>query len=317
MPVENLPMQTNASSRRQFLTAAAALLPLAGCGPTAPKVVETPVPKAPVPDVIGAQLYTVRNLIPDKAEETIKAIAEMGYKAVELGRADLPKLLPLCKKYNLATPAAHFEYACLTGNWANYGGKPPRAGYNLQAALAEAKKAGIEYFVIPYIAQQDRAGMGMFIRLANQLNQAGEMAAKMGMKVGYHNHAFEFTKYGKFTGFEILLENMDPEKSCIEFDIFWAQVAGNDPAALIRKYPKHIKLVHLKDLRANTPEMRAENVGKEAFQELGAGVINLAAVLESAKRVDVAHYFVEQDQTPGDPLASLKTSFDYLQKMKA
>jgi hypothetical protein len=63
--------------------------------------------------------------------------------------------------------------------------------------------------------------------------------------------------------------------------------------------------------------MRAENVGKEAFQELGAGVINLAAVLEAAKRVDVAHYFVEQDQTPGDPLASLKTSYDYLQKMKA
>lgn len=309
-------MKTFATSRRGFLTSAAALLPLAGCAPET-KVAEVTVPKAPVPDILGAQLYTVRSLIPDKAEETIKAIAEMGYKAVELGRADLPTLLPLCKKYNLATPSAHFEYATLTGKWENYGGKPPRPGYNLQVALTEAKKAGVEYFTIPYISPKDRAGMNMFIRLANQLNQAGELAAKQGIKVGYHNHAFEFTKYGKFTGFEILLENMDPDKAFIEFDIFWAKVAGNDPAALIRKYPRHIKLVHLKDMRANTPEMREENVAKESFKALGEGVIDLADVLEAAKRVGVAYCFVEQDQTPGDPLESLKASYDYLQKMKA
>lgn len=307
-------MKTIATSRRRFLTSAA-LLPLAGCAPEA-KVKEPPVPKAPVPDVLGAQLYTVRKQLAENAEETIKAVAEIGYKAVELLRADIPKVIPLCKKYNLAAPSAHFEYACLTGKWENYGGKPPRPGYNLQAALAEAKKAGIEYFTIPYISPKDRGGMNMFIRLANELNKAGEAAAKMGLKVGYHNHAFEFTKYGKFTGFEILLENMDPEKTFLELDIFWAKVAGNDPAALIRKYPKHIKLLHLKDVRVNTPETREENVAPEAFKPLGEGVIDLAEVLKAAKGIGVAYSFVEQDQAE-DPLAALKASYDYLQKMKA
>lgn len=307
-------MRTFATNRRRFLTSTAALLPLAGCAPQT-KVAEVTVPKAPVPDVLGAQLYTVRNLIPEKAEETIKAVADIGYKAVEMGRADMPVLMPLCKKYNLATPSAHFEYACLTGQWENYGGKPPRPGYNLQAALAEAKKAGIEYFTIPYINPKDRGAMNMFIRLANQLNKAGELASKMGLKVGYHNHAFEFTKYGNFTGFEILLENMDPEKAFIELDVFWVKVAGSDPAALIRKYPKHIKLLHLKDMRANTPEMRAENVPPESFKPLGEGVIDIAAVLKAAKGIGVAYCFVEQDQA-ADPLAALKASYDYLQKMK-
>ncbi len=313
--MENVFMETIATTRRGFLTSAAALLPLAGCAPQTTEK-EIAVEKAPVPDVLGAQLYTVRNLIPDKAEETIKAIADIGYKAVEMMRADMPVLVPLCKKYNLATPSAHFEYACLTGQWANYGGKPPRAGYNLQAALAEAKKAGIEYFTIPYLNPKDRGGMNMFIRLANQLNKAGEMAARMGLKVGYHNHAFEFTKYGKFTGFEILLENIDPEKAFIEFDIFWAKVAGNDPAALIRKYPKHIKLLHIKDMRENTPETRAEDVAPESFKPIGEGVIDIADVLKAAKGVGVAYCFVEQDQA-ADPLAALKASYDYLQKMKA
>ncbi len=308
-------MRTFATTRRSLLTSAAALIPLAGCAPET-KVAEVAVPKAPVPDVLGAQLYTVRNLIPEKAEETVKAIADIGYKAVEMGRADMPVLIPLCRKYNLATPSAHFEYACLTGQWENYGGKPPRAGYNLQAALSEAKKAGIEYFTVPYINPKDRGGMNMFIRLANQLNKAGEAAAKMGLKVGYHNHAFEFTKYGNFTGFEILLENMDPEKAFIELDVFWVKVAGGDPAAIIRKYPKHIKLLHLKDMRANTPEMKAENVPPESFQPLGEGVIDFASVLKAAKGIGVAYCFVEQDQA-ADPLAALKQSYEYLQKMKA
>ena len=309
-------MIINTISRRGFLASAGALLPLSGCAP-APDAAELSVPKAPVPDAIGAQLYTVRSLLPDKADETLKSIADMGYKEVEIGRADLARLLPLCKKYGLSVPSGHFEYACLTNDWANYGGKAPRAGYNLKTALSEAKAAGLEYVVIPYIHPKERAGMGMFVRLARQLNDAGEAAAKMGLKVAYHNHAFEFTKYGKFTGFEILLENLDPEKAFIEFDIFWAKVAGNDPAALMRKYPRHIKLVHLKDMRLHTPEARNEDVAPESFEPLGEGVIDLQDVMETVNRIGVAHCFVEQDQSSGNPLDGLKKSYDYLQAMKS
>ena len=39
------------------------------------------------------------------------------------------------------------------------------------------------------------------------------------------------------------------------------------------------------------------------------------AVLRAAKDVGVKHYFVEQDETPGDPLHSLRKSFQYLESL--
>jgi sugar phosphate isomerase/epimerase len=308
-------MKTQSITRRGFLATSAALLPLTGCT-EAPEIAQEIIAKAPVPEALGAQLYTVRNLLPENAADTLKRIAEIGYKKVEAGRADLAKIGPICKDLGLSIPSAHFEYACLTGQWANYGGKPPRPGYNLRTALAEAKKAGVEYLVIPYIDQKERAGQGMFVRLANHLNQAGAEAAKMGMKVAYHHHAFEFKKYGRFTGFEILMENLDHEHAAIEFDVFWAYIGGEDPAALMKEYPRHIRLIHLKDVKLHTPQTQNEQVPKENFLALGEGILDIPEILNTAKRIGVEHFYVEQDHTSGDPVDSLAASYKYLQAIK-
>jgi hypothetical protein len=45
-------------------------------------------------------------------------------------------------------------------------------------------------------------------------------------------------------------------------------------------------------------------------------VVDIPAVLRAAKQAGVKHYFVEQDQTPGDPLQSLRQSFQYLEGLK-
>ena len=37
--------------------------------------------------------------------------------------------------------------------------------------------------------------------------------------------------------------------------------------------------------------------------------------LKAAGPAGVKHYFVEQDQTPGDPIESLRESYQYLQKL--
>jgi sugar phosphate isomerase/epimerase len=48
---------------------------------------------------------------------------------------------------------------------------------------------------------------------------------------------------------------------------------------------------------------------------VGNGVIDWPKVLSAAAKAGVRHYFVEQDQTPGDPLASLKESYNYLSRL--
>jgi sugar phosphate isomerase/epimerase len=74
-------------------------------------------------------------------------------------------------------------------------------------------------------------------------------------------------------------------------------------------------LVHLKDKAPDTPQQYNEKVAKEAFREVGNGSLDFAAILEACESAGVQHYFVEQDQTPGDPLASLRQSYDHLRHL--
>lgn len=62
--------------------------------------------------------------------------------------------------------------------------------------------------------------------------------------------------------------------------------------------------------------MQSEAVPRDSFLELGQGVLDLPEVLRAAHDVGIEHYFVEQDECPGDPLESLRTSYAYLQGLK-
>ena len=65
---------------------------------------------------------------------------------------------------------------------------------------------------------------------------------------------------------------------------------------------------HLKFARFN------ESVPRTAFKEVGSGTLDWPGILEAASESGVKQYFVEQDQTPGDPIESLRESFAYLSK---
>jgi sugar phosphate isomerase/epimerase len=68
----------------------------------------------------------------------------------------------------------------------------------------------------------------------------------------------------------------------------------------------------LKDKSKGIDTQYNENVPKATFKEVGTGTLDIPAVLSAADSAGVQHYFVEQDQTPGDPIASLRKSYEYL-----
>jgi sugar phosphate isomerase/epimerase len=71
--------------------------------------------------------------------------------------------------------------------------------------------------------------------------------------------------------------------------------------------------MHLKDMaRGSRTTLVESDVPPEAFVEVGAGALDFAAILAAARAAGVAHYFVEQDATPGDPVESLRKSYAYL-----
>jgi sugar phosphate isomerase/epimerase len=138
----------------------------------------------------------------------------------------------------------------------------------------------------------------------------------VGLGFCYHNHAFEFEPMEGATGFQVMMDRLDKKLCGFELDCFWVSVAGHDPAELLQKLKGRVPLLHLKDKAQGTPVMYKESVDHGAFKEVGHGVLDWPAILRAAASAGVQHYFVEQDQTPGDPVESLRQSFGYLSKLQ-
>jgi sugar phosphate isomerase/epimerase len=287
-------------SRRGFLAA----LPAVAIPVVAPLVLAKP------PRPLGVQLYTVRDIIGKEPERVLKAIADIGYTEVEgNNRTQLIEFLPILRKYSLRAPSCHVETPLVTGNWEHYNNLKK---VSLQEAIESVKNAGIEYFTMAYIMPADRGGPDFFRATADKMNHAAGLCHKAGLKFAYHNHAFEFGGQKGERPIDIFRERLDPKLVSLEMDVFWASVAGQDPVEMLRDWKGRVALLHLKDKPKGFPVQYSESVPRDTFRAVGSGSIDFRAVLSAAPAAGVKHYFVEQDQTPGDPIESLRKSFDYL-----
>jgi sugar phosphate isomerase/epimerase len=135
------------------------------------------------------------------------------------------------------------------------------------------------------------------------------------MRLCYHNHAFEYQTTPDGRLLDVLMKTTDPKLVSLELDVMWARVAGVDPVSVLKQYGDRIPLVHLKNVSRTTPQRFNEEIPRAAFHDLSDGAVDIPAVLRAAKEAGVKHYFVEQDETPGDPLDSLRKSFQYLESL--
>jgi sugar phosphate isomerase/epimerase len=283
----------SASTRRGFLAQAAALLPVTQAALMAREALHK--------DNLGVQLYTVRNVIDQNPLKILKAIQDIGYGEIEAVYADLPKIWSALEQTNLKAVSVHVDTKLLmTG------------GSALDDAFGKLRQRGFHYAVFPYLAESDRGGIDVYKKLAASFNKIGKQAKAQGLTFCYHNHAFEFQQMNGTTPLQILLGETDKNLVSWEMDIFWVSVAGHDPVKLLKEHGDRVKLLHLKDKQRGFPTQYNEHVPNSTFKEVGHGSIDVAAVLAAAASTPVQHYFVEQDQTPGDPVNSLRESFQYL-----
>jgi sugar phosphate isomerase/epimerase len=279
-------------SRRSFLQAGAG----AGLAATA---------RAKTLSAVGVQLYTVRTVLPEKPAETLRAIDAIGYREIEGTQGLLDKILPALQGTKLKPVSMHLDSKVVTLGTDD----------DLARVLERVKKAGFRYAVMPYLPPNERGGLDVIKKLADKLNRAGEKCRAAGLRLCYHNHAFEFEPMGGSTPLQTLLENTDAKTLALELDLFWVSVAGQDPAATLARYKGRVPLVHLKDRAKDTPDRFNEAVERTAFKEVGNGTLDWPKVLKAAEAAGVEHYFVEQDQTPGDPIESLRQSFAFVSKL--
>jgi sugar phosphate isomerase/epimerase len=253
---------------------------------------------------IGVQLYTVRGVLPQKPEDTLKAIRAIGYTEIEATLAGFDKIWPAVQASGLKPVSMHLDANLVL-----------QKSDQLASTAEQLKKYGFDYAVFPYLPPAARGGVDVIKALGEKLSWAAEVCRKAGLRFAYHNHAFEFAPVEGKTLFDVLLENSDPNVG-LEIDCFWVSVAGHDPAEMIAKLKSRVKLVHLKDTADGTAVMYNESVPRTAFKEVGQGTIDWKKVLRAASAAGVERYFVEQDQTPGDPVDSLRMSYEYVSKLK-
>jgi sugar phosphate isomerase/epimerase len=255
---------------------------------------------------IGVQLYTVRSVLPQKPAETLAAIESIGYREIEATYAGLDRIWPAIQATHLKPVSIHLDNTLMNA------GKED----DLSRAIDQVKKWGFSYAIFPYLPVTERGGLDKFRILTDKLNKAGEKCHAVGLKFCYHNHAFEFEPMEGTTGFQVMMDRLDKRYCGFEMDCFWVSVAGHDPVELLHKLSGRVPLLHLKDKASGTPVMYKESVERSAFKEVGHGVLDWPAILRAAASAGVEHYFVEQDQTPGDPVESLRQSFAYLSKLQ-
>jgi sugar phosphate isomerase/epimerase len=255
------------------------------------------------PFPVGVQLYTVR----DQAEKDLGAVlahlSMIGYKEVEtywnVYTHPAKELRTMIVDNGLSVPSGHFDYD------------------GLESKLDYAKELGLQYVVCPMLPKDMWNSADSFKKAADQFNKWGEKIKGMGMQFGFHNHNYEFQKFGSTTGFDILTKNADPKLVCLEMDCYWITQAGQDPVAMLKKFGSRIQLLHLKDRQAGFPTTQMLGPDAEHMTEVGSGTINWKAVIETGQQTGVQHFFVERDNGSTPAFESLRASYNYLNKLMA
>ena len=149
------------------------------------------------------------------------------------------------------------------------------------------------------------------------------------MKLGYHNHDFEFEKFeGKYLHdyiFDEVGDLIDPE-----LDTCWVHYAGINPADKIREFSGRVEIVHLKDFIGkelgggpayDLIDNSGKGLGKKSredngfqFRPLGQGRQNFGEILEACEKAGTEYVIVEQDRTYGGmtELEAARLSREYL-----
>ena len=248
----------------------------------------------------------MRDQVRADAASALRRVAALGYTELEVLQPTLSVVAPLAKELGLQVVSVHLDAATAGGE-------------GFEAFLGQVKGHGLRYVVFPFVPPGERpADRAGFDALAARLARMSGQASALELRFCYHNHAFEFGRDRDGTRWlDVLMQGTAAAGMRLELDVFWAAIAGDDPVALLQRYAGRVALVHLKDKdpRAATSLVESQ-VPRTAFVEVGSGALDFTAILAAARAAGVEHYFVEQDQTPGDPFDSLKKSRDYLIRLR-
>lgn len=256
--------------------------------------------KMPTEKEVYLQLWSVREDIKADFDQTLNEVARIGFRGVEAaGYAD-------GKFYGL-TPAAYkkaLESRQLSSLSSHTGKNLDENIANTNwneiwnwwdTAIAAHASAGMKYIVAPWMpTPKTLADLKAY---CDYYNKIGDKCNAAGLRFGYHNHDFEFTKIEGEIMYDFMLKNTDPSKVFFQMDVYWVVRGGKSPVDYFNTYPGRFELLHIKD-------------NKELGQ---SGMVGFPAIFDNAGVAGAKYIIVEVENYNFKPLVSVEKSFQYLQ----
>ena len=240
---------------------------------------------------VGLQLYSLRaQFAANGVPKTLDTVKGFGIRYAELaGTYNLKpeQLTKLLADRGIKAVSGHFPYK--------------RFKEDPESVAAEAKALGLEFAGCAWADHKAPLDERQTREIAAVFNRAGAVLAKHGLKFFYHNHGFEFHKFGDETLMDLLMRETDPKLVSFQMDVLWTVFPGQDPAKLLAKYPGRWALMHLKDLKKGVAT--GSLAGKTDVSNdvvLGTGQMKWTEILPAARKAGVKYYFIE-DESPTAP----------------
>jgi len=279
-------------SRREWLKLAAlgaASLALPGRAAAQPAAGRIP---------LALQLYSIRKDCGRDFDQALAAAAKLGLDGVEFAGyykygQDAAGLRKRLDDLGLKAAATHIGLGTMKGD-------------NLKRTIEFHQTLGCKFLIVP--------GDGAFTNpegskaLAETFNQIAAALKPAGLYCGYHNHTHEFALYEGKTYWDWFAERTSPDV-VLQQDVGWSTAAGQDPVALIRRYPGRTKSIHCK------PEAKKGAAGKQPI--IGKDSVNWKGILTACYEVGGTQWFtVEQEWYP-QGVTPLEASRESVQGLKA
>jgi len=252
-------------------------------------------------EIVGIQLYSVRDDMTKDPQGTLKQISGMGYKYVEHANY-------INRKFYGYSPT---DFKKLLGDL----GLQMKSGHTVMGkdawdenkndftdkwkyTVEDAATVGQEFVISPWLDESYRKDIDGLKRFLGVFNKSGELCKQHGMKFGYHNHDFEFnTQVGGMRLYDIILKETDPNLVIQQMDMGNMYGAGGRALELLKQYPGRFQSMHVKDeIKSDDPH------SMEGYEStvLGKGVLPVKEVLDTARKTGgTKHFIIEQESYQG------------------
>jgi sugar phosphate isomerase/epimerase len=250
----------------------------------------------------GLQLYSLRNEFKSDVSGTLSKVKQLGIKEVEISGyygKTAKEFKALLDAEGLRCESIVFGYEQFEGD--------------IENIVAEAKLFGAHYVGIGWIPHTRPFNKTHIDKAIKDFNRFGARLKEAGLRFFYHPHGYEFESVdGNLM--DVMLEQTDPALVTYQIDIFWVLHGGADPLAYVKKYPGRFELMHLKELRRDTPGNNTGKAANETSVALGNGGTNWPVMLRQAQKLGVKKYYIEDEAK--NAIEQIPSTISYLNTLK-